>query len=332
MIPFIDYKNKCLSLYEFCYNENKEMLGFKGANNKTYLVEVKMNIEKIKYFIDLVECRNFTETARKNYVSQTTISQQIASLEKEFQMQLIDRKQIPIEPTQAGWLFYGEAVVLWKQYNNMKAKMANYLKDNTQMLGIEYAAVTDIQSLLGFIPSFKEKYPNIKLEMNKVLLRDISEFLQKGIYDVAVAFDSEFKEKEGILTKTLYEGRYCAVVSSKHPLFFNDSISIDELYEYPLVMLNPNVIGNSYYLMLQHAIEDGYQPKILRTVDDVETELFYIITENLIGFFPDNYQLSYLDNEVKLISLQDSHHTFKIELGYLKENMNPALRSFINLI
>ncbi|WP_404520652.1 MULTISPECIES: LysR family transcriptional regulator [unclassified Paenibacillus] len=31
----------------------------------------------MKYFIDLVECRNFTETAKKNFVSQTTISQQI---------------------------------------------------------------------------------------------------------------------------------------------------------------------------------------------------------------------------------------------------------------
>lgn len=291
-----------------------------------------MNIEKIKYFIDLVECRNFTETARKNFVSQTTISQQIASLEKEFEIQLFDRKKIPIEPTQAGWLFYGEAVVLRKQYNHMKAKMANFQKDHTQTLGIEYAAVTDIQSLLRFIPSFKENNPNIKLELNKVLLKDISEFLQKGIYDLAIAFDSEFKGKEGILTKTLYEGRYCAVVSNQHPLFHNKSISIDELYEYPLVMLNPTVIGNSYYLMLQHAIQDGYQPKILRTVDDVETKLFYIITENLIGFFPDNYNLAYLSDEVRLIPLEASNHTFKIEIGYLKDNRNPALWLFLNQI
>lgn len=64
-----------------------------------------MNIKRIKYFIDLVECRNFTETAKKNFVSQTTVSQQIAALEDEFNTQLIDRKQIPIEPTKAGWLF-----------------------------------------------------------------------------------------------------------------------------------------------------------------------------------------------------------------------------------
>ncbi|MEK4453568.1 hypothetical protein [Paenibacillus sp. FSL L8-0506] len=97
-------------------------------------------------------------------------------------------------------------------------------------------------------------------------------------------------------------------------------------------MLNPTAIGNSYHLMIQHAIEDGYQPNILRTADDVETELFYIITENLIGFFPDNYQLTYLQDEVRLIPLDDSHHTFAIEAGYLKNNTNPALPSFLQQI
>lgn len=291
-----------------------------------------MNIEKIKYYIDLVKCRNFTETARKNFVSQTTISQQIASLEKEFEMQLIDRKQIPIEPTPAGWLFYEEAVVLWKQYNHMKTKMANYQRDYTQILNMEYAAVTDIQSILRFIPSFKESNPNIKLGLNKVLLKDVSEFLQKGIYDIAITFDSEFKGKEDIKTHTLYSGRYCAVVSNKHPLFYNKAISKDELYAYPLVMLNPSTIGNSYYLMIENAIDDGYEPQILQTVDDIETELFYIITENLIGFFPDNHNLSYIKDEVRLIPLEESHHTFKIQIGYLKDNKNPALKPFIEHI
>ena len=60
-----------------------------------------MNFDKIKYFIDLVECRNFTETAKKNFVSQTTISLQIASLEEETDIQLIDSKKIHIEPTPA---------------------------------------------------------------------------------------------------------------------------------------------------------------------------------------------------------------------------------------
>ena len=291
-----------------------------------------MNIEKIKYFIDLVECRNFTDTAKKNFVSQTTISQQIASLEKEFNEQLIDRKKIPIEPTKAGRLFYEEAIVLWKQYNHMKGKMENFKKDHSQILSIEYAAITDIQNLLKFMPLFIEKNPNIKIELNKVPLKDITEFLQKEIYDIAIAFDYEFTGKENILTKTLYEGRYSAAVSKRHPLYHNEKITKEELYRYPLVMLNPEAIGNSYDLMIEHAIEDGYKPNILRTADDKETELFYIIAENLIGFFPDNYELTNMKDEVKLIPIKDSHHTFKIEIGYLKNNVNPALRSFLKEI
>ncbi|MBU5265680.1 LysR family transcriptional regulator [Virgibacillus proomii] len=288
-----------------------------------------MNIEKVKYFIDLVECRSFTETAKKNYVSQTTISQQIASLEKEFDMQLIDRKQIPIEPTQAGSIFYEEAIVLWKQYNHMQAQMRNYQQCHTQLLSIEYSALTDIQVLLSFITSFKELNPTINLKLNKVLLKDISEFLRKGIYDAAIAVDSEFKGKEDILTHTLYRGRYCAVVGKQHSLFHNRTISKEELYKYPLVMLNSTAIGTSYYLMIQNAIKDGYEPNILQMVDDVETELFYIVTENLIGFLPDNYSLAYPKDEVRLIPLKDSHHTFKIEIGYLKNNTNPSLQRFL---
>ncbi|SDX96170.1 DNA-binding transcriptional regulator, LysR family [Evansella caseinilytica] len=289
-----------------------------------------MNIEKIKYFIDLVECRNFTETAKKNFVSQTTISQQIASLEKEFDVKLINRKQIPIEPTKAGWLFYGEALVLWKQYNHMKTKMASFQREHCQFLSIEYSALTDIQQLLRFIPAFKEANRNIHLELSKVLLKNISEFLQRGLYDVAIAVDSEFKDKDGIRTHPLYKGRYCAVVSYQHPLFHHDAITKEELYQYPLIMLNSTAIGSSYYLMIQNAIEDGYEPNILRAVDDVETELFHIITENLIGFFPENYHLAYPHDEVRLIPLVDSHHTFKVEIGYLADNANPALQPFVN--
>lgn len=244
-----------------------------------------MNIQKIKYFIDLVECKNFTETAKKNYVSQTTISQSIAALESEFGVQLIDRKRTPVEPTQAGILFYEEALILWKQMNHMSQKMSDFLNHYTQVLHIEYAAPTDVQSLLKFIPSFKQKFPNVKLELDKVPLKNISEFLQKGIYDIAVAFDSEFKDKEDIRTHVLYQGRYQAAVSKQHPLAQKKIITKEELYEYPLIMLNQSVLGTSYPMMVENAIQDGFHPKIVRTVDDVETEIFYILTEHLIGFF-----------------------------------------------
>ncbi|MBM7541054.1 LysR family transcriptional regulator [Amphibacillus cookii] len=291
-----------------------------------------MHIEKIKYFIDLVKCRNFTETAKLNYVSQTTISQQIASLEKTFGVKLIDRNQIPIEPTQAGWVFYNEANILWKQYNHMKEKINQLQYDQRHVLNIEYATLTDIQGVLQFIPSFKQKHPNIELKLNKVPLKDIATFLEKGLYDLAISVNSEFYGKEKVATCPLYSGNYCAVVSRNHPLFHHETLTKAELYQHPLIMLNSNTIGNSYDLMIQHAIEDGYQPHIVHTVEDVETELFHIVTDNVIGFLPDNYLLNYPKEDIRLIAIKDTHHTYQIQIGYLKENTDPALKHLIKAI
>lgn len=292
----------------------------------------RINIEKIKYYIDLVDCRSFTETAKRNYVSQTTISQTVAALEDTFQSKLINRKKTPIEPTEAGQLFYDEAVVLWKQYEGMQKKMRNFQANQVGSLSIEYSAMTDIQTLLSVIPAFRKEYPLIELNLNKVLLKNIADYLRKGIYDVAVAFDSEFEGKKDIATVPLYAGSYQAVVGAGHPLFGKEIVTLAELYRYPLVMLDPAVIGASYDLMLQHAHKDGFQPQIAKTVDDVETELFAIRTDNLIGFFPDNYNLNYPSDEIRMIPIEGSFHTFEIALGYLSANAKPAIQTLIRSI
>lgn len=84
--------------------------------------------------------------------------------------------------------------------------------------------------------------------------------------------------------------------------------------------------------MVQHAQKDGYQPQIAKTVDDVETELFAIRTENLIGFFPDNYNLNFSSDEIRMIPIEGSFHTFVIALGYLSVNAKPGIQALIRSI
>ena len=41
-----------------------------------------MSIWKYQYFVDVIDLKSFTKAGKKNYVSQTAISQQISQLEK----------------------------------------------------------------------------------------------------------------------------------------------------------------------------------------------------------------------------------------------------------
>ena len=50
-----------------------------------------MNLRKMQYFVDAVELENFSMVAKKNYISQTAISQQIMAIENEVGTQLFER-------------------------------------------------------------------------------------------------------------------------------------------------------------------------------------------------------------------------------------------------
>ena len=51
-----------------------------------------MLLRQMKYFVAVVECSSFTEAAEQCYISQSAISQQIQSLERELGVELIRRQ------------------------------------------------------------------------------------------------------------------------------------------------------------------------------------------------------------------------------------------------
>ncbi|MBE5912384.1 LysR family transcriptional regulator [Pseudobutyrivibrio sp.] len=291
-----------------------------------------MHIEKLKYYIDLYECRNFTETAKKNFISQAALSQFISSLENQFRLQFFDRSVNPIEPTEAGALFYDECKNLYRQYEKTVTKMNQMRDDVLPPLKIAYSSTADIQALLPIIPIFKSKYPHAELQLNKIKLKDTDDYLERDLCDVAISFSAEFVESPSIKYKILQQGKYRAMIGKGHPLFEHDSITTEELYKYPLIMLSEKVIGNLYEKMVDRAKLDGFEPIIEKTVDDLETEMFSIITEGYIGFAPESQSLAEYGDAIRLIPIVDSSHKYIIAAGYSKANKNPTLEAFLNII
>lgn len=291
-----------------------------------------MHIEKLKYYIDLYECRNFTETAKRNFISQAALSQFIGSLEKQFQLQFFNRNVTPIEPTKAGEVFYEECKSLYRQYEKTLENMSLIKSNALPPLKIAYCSPTDIQALLPYMPAFKVAYPTAELQLNKIRLKDTADYLAHGLCDIVVSFSTEFVENAQMRYKILQQGDYCAMVGKGHPLYNEDKISTADLYKYPLIMLSKNVIGNLYDKMVDRAKEDGFEPMIEKTVEDIETEMFAIITEGYIGFAPETQSIEEYGDAIRLIPIEHSRHRYMVAAGYNKDNPNPTLQAFLDMI
>lgn len=153
-----------------------------------------MYLEKLKYFIDLVQTGSFTKAGKKNFVSQTSITQQIRFLETQFACQLIDRTTIPVKPTEAGKLLYQEALQLMQQYERLTQRMSDY-NEQKNRIRIEYTSIMDIQLFSQIIHNKRLEKENILLDIEKVPLKGVAENLVNHRYDAAISFDSEFLKK-----------------------------------------------------------------------------------------------------------------------------------------
>ena len=67
-----------------------------------------MNIQHMKYFIDIAETLSFTESAKRCGITQPALSKAITQMEEELGFKLFNRSSRAVHLTPAGDVFFNE--------------------------------------------------------------------------------------------------------------------------------------------------------------------------------------------------------------------------------
>src|SRR5215467_987793 len=79
-----------------------------------------MQIEMLKVFCDLAETESFTKAAQINNVTQSAVSQQISSLERQFKSMLIERSKKKFRLTREGQVLYEYSKQIIQTYESLQ--------------------------------------------------------------------------------------------------------------------------------------------------------------------------------------------------------------------
>ncbi|KMV73877.1 LysR family transcriptional regulator, nitrogen assimilation regulatory protein [Rosenbergiella nectarea] len=74
-----------------------------------------MNLRRLKYFVKIVDTGSLTRASEVLHIAQPALSQQLATLEGEFNQQLLIRTKRGVIPTDAGQVLYHHAKSILKQ-------------------------------------------------------------------------------------------------------------------------------------------------------------------------------------------------------------------------
>lgn len=235
-----------------------------------------MEINKLRAFVDLAETLNFSDTAANLYTSQSTISKQIKSLEKELGQTLFERnnKQVKLSDYGQRILVKAEKIVL----------LADSISKETENFQDSYKD----KIKLGMIPTFanydifkqtmdyQKIKPNIWISLQESETNKLPNILEQKNLNLAF-IRSMAPEKLNFEKIIIAQESFTLCLNKQHPLAKQKEITLADLKNEHFIMLAKNSM--LYDPVISLCKEAGFDPQI-SFISDRMSSIFQMIANN----------------------------------------------------
>jgi len=232
-----------------------------------------VDFEQIATFVQVAHSGSFSRAAQRLYRTQPAVSTQVRLLEKQCGQRLFVRHARQVELTAAGrtLLQYGERLreLRLAAMGDLDA-MRLHPRGRVAIAANE---ATVLYVLPAVILQFKRDYPDIRLELNRNFSRKIIEKVLENTVDFGVV-TLPFKHAH-LHVLPIHRDEMAVLAPPDHPLAQKQSVSLEEVLEYPL--LYPKT-GQTRQQLDRHLRKFQDRVKISMELASVETIKKFVAT------------------------------------------------------
>lgn len=269
-----------------------------------------MSLWKYKYFVDVVETKSFTKAGKKNYISQTAISQQIAGLEKSMGEKLLLRGNREIRLTEFGNIVYKKSKEMLKIQEEMMQEIKALRGESVLKIGID-SSVNKIfwRSMQEIVDEF---YTEQDFEFQKINRSDAERLMNDGELDIYVGYVMDcVNDHERINEWALATNSVGIHVGNSNKLLEKEVVTLNDLETYV------KYVSPCYPCSIQSAIMDSDYCSDVQEVQNLDT--LKIKVELNDGYmFADSYFFSYAEGE--MIDVVDYNEECILKAFYRKND------------
>ena len=194
-----------------------------------------MNLRDLKYLVALADHKHFGRAAAACFVSQPTLSTQIKKLEDELGVPLVERAPRKVMLTPAGREAAARARNIVAEVEQMKeaARRSQDPEAGTVRLGI--FPTLGPYLLPHVVPKIRQRFPHLELLLVEEKSDQLLRLLREGKLDAAVLALPVHDDQ--LHAEFLFEEPFVLAVPDGHPLAHRQSLSLDELSDQRLLLL-----------------------------------------------------------------------------------------------
>jgi DNA-binding transcriptional LysR family regulator len=286
-----------------------------------------VDIKQLKYFRTIAAEGHITGAAKRLFMTQPSLSQQLKLLETELGVQLVERGSRRITLTEAGRLLQDRAGQILDLLHTTEIELKELHEGYKGTLSMGTIASSGVTLLPGLLRDFHKRYPNIKFQLWEGDTHRILELLTNGLIEVGIArsvFDLELYHSITLPSESMIVAMSGEWDCGEQ----TNSVTVSELADKPLLLHRSNEL-----MILESCHQVGFEPQILCKGDDVRTLLVLasegfglaVVPKSALGLVP-SHGLSYKE-------IIESPLAIKKSIVWLRQrHLSAAAKHFLNMM
>jgi DNA-binding transcriptional LysR family regulator len=294
-----------------------------------------MNIElrQLRYFVAVAEESHFGRAAARLHMTQPPLSQTIQSLEATLGTPLFLRTKRSVALTPAGIALLPEARRILQQAGALPDLARRAASGESGQLSLSFVSTADYSVLPPLLREFRERYPQVQIELREATTDVQLEDLMQGRIDAGLLIpplhDKERTELDYLTV--LSEALILAAPQGIKGLRGRNTVNLNTVADFPLIIF-PRRIAPAFHDAILGCFRDaGLTPRIGQEAIQMQTIVGLVSAGMGIALVPQSVSnLKRPGVDYKPLS----HKTPAVETGlaWRRDNPSPVLRTFLELL
>ncbi|MGE7368431.1 LysR family transcriptional regulator [Neorhizobium sp. NPDC001467] len=288
----------------------------------------QFELRHLRYFIALVEEKNFERAALRLGIAQPGLSQQIRNLETLVGLPLLDRAKRSVHLTLSGQVLFDEARKIVAQTDATLLQLRRVGRGQTGRISIGYVASVAYSGVLTeSLSSFRADFPDIEMhlvetEMRMQLTRIAQGELDFGYIRPPVAVPA------GVTTMTVLREPLVIALAQDHPLASVEEVDLSALSTETFITPRQPADVGFHCNTLAACQAAGFEPTITPTGRDFTTIASMVAVGLGAAIGPQSLSCLQLPG-VRYLRLVRNPVTSDLAIAYRKTESSPAVRAFV---
>src|SRR5436190_6106732 len=289
-----------------------------------------MQIESLKVFCDLAETESFTKAAQINSITQSAVSQQISSLEKQFKSLLIERSKKKFRLTREGQVLYEYSKQMIQTYDSLHNRLQELKDIISGTIRVATIYSIGLHDLPPYLKKFLRSFPTVNVHVEYRRANQVYEDVLGNVVDLGlVAYPTKDNKLEMV---PLRKDTLVLICHPQHPLGKNKTIKLSQLAGQKFIGFEPDIPTRK---AIDRILKDeNVEVQNVMEFDNIETVKRAVEIEAGISIVPESTVTQEVNKQTLVqLDLEGADFYRSLAAIYKKSKvLSPAMKQFIGIL